>query len=109
MFIFSFFLFQFPFAFCGFQVLSSQINYAVKQVSPEAREEMLRRWIKRLENIFTETPLPFLHLKDFEGPKREPVDEYVKYVEDNKEAPTAGQNIGKPLPTDQAEISSDNQ
>ena len=91
--------FQYSLRFTGLQILSPQISYAPQDVSQEVRAEMLEEWSKRLESIWTENPLPFVHVDKFDPKKGfELTDDYVESVKANKEGPTVGQNLGKPLP-----------
>ena len=80
-------------------MLSPQVSYAPQDVSQEEREQMLLKWSKRLENIWTETPLPFVHVDHFDANKGfELKEDYLESVKDRTEGLTVGQHLGKPLP-----------
>ena len=60
---------------------------------------MLEAWIKRLGSIWTETPLQFVPMKNFNASKDHILsDEYLESVKEDKEGPTLGQHLGKPIP-----------
>ena len=92
-------IFQYSFRYCGFEVLPPQIFYAVQEVSRERRTEMLQAWTKRLENVWTETPLPFVHVKHFYAREHDVLsEEYLQSVKEDKEGPTLGHHLGKRIP-----------
>ncbi|XP_029446376.1 ribosyldihydronicotinamide dehydrogenase [quinone] isoform X2 [Rhinatrema bivittatum] len=43
--------------FCGFKILSPQINFAPEYVTESRRKEMLTSWAQRLESIWNEKPI----------------------------------------------------
>ncbi|XP_043832166.1 ribosyldihydronicotinamide dehydrogenase [quinone]-like [Dromiciops gliroides] len=43
--------------FCGFKVLTPQINYAPERASEDKRKEMVTSWSRRLETIWDEKPI----------------------------------------------------
>ena len=59
---------------------------------------MLEAWIKRLGSIWTETPLPFVSVKNFDSEDHILSDEYLESVKEDKEGPALGHHLGKPIP-----------
>ena len=85
------------FRFCGCAVLPPQIFYAVQQVDHEKRTEMLASWKKRLENIFNETPLSFVHIDNF-GRDSTLKTEVLESQKEKEEGLTLAQHLGKRVP-----------
>ena len=86
-----------PFRFCGFAVLPPQIFYEVQQVSHERRTEMLTSWKERLETIFNETPLSFVHVENF-GRDAILKTEVLESQSENEEGFNIAQHMGKRVP-----------
>ena len=60
---------------------------------------MLEAWIKRLRSIWIETPLQFVPNANFDASKAYTLsDEYLESVKEDKEGPTLGHHLGKPIP-----------
>jgi hypothetical protein len=51
---------------CGFDVLQPQISYATKLVDESTRLQYIEDWKCRLQTIFSEKPLDFPKLSDFD-------------------------------------------
>lgn len=82
----------------GLQILDPQICYAPGQVGHDVRTKMLDDWKRRLENIGSESPLKFVHIRHF-GPANDfqLTDDFVEKIKVTGKAPTPGQNLGLPL------------
>lgn len=63
---------------CGFDVLLPQISYGTKLVEEPTRQQYLKDWKSRLQNIFSEEPLSFPKLSDFDHKSLMFHDESVK-------------------------------
>lgn len=60
------FLFQYgTLRMVGFDVLQPHVSYGTKLVDNDIRELYIRKWKCRLEKMFTEEPLSFPKLSDF--------------------------------------------
>ena len=94
------YFFQYSFRYCAIELLPPQIFHEVQSVSQEKRTQMLQAWTKRLENIFTETPLSFIHMKHYAVKKDHTLsDEFLESVKDDKEGINVGHHMRKPLPS----------
>lgn len=91
---------QYSLRFTGFQVLKPQMTFAPQDVTHEKRVEMLQNWQKRLENIWTEDPVAFVHVNNFDANKGFQMNvEYMESVKNDKYGPGVGHHMGKPMPS----------
>lgn len=82
--------------FTGFQVLAPQISYAPANASEKDREVMLESWKSRLQHIWKEEPLKFIHIKHFDPINGFQLSEkYLDNIHEQKCGPTVGQNLGQ--------------
>ncbi|XP_069491621.1 NAD(P)H dehydrogenase [quinone] 1 isoform X2 [Ambystoma mexicanum] len=89
--------------FCGFQVLEPQIAYSIAHTPPEAREQILEGWKKRLESIWEEKSISFVPNGDFDltFPGGFALKKEVQKANSSaKYGLTVGQHLGKALPPD---------
>ncbi|XP_045205130.1 ribosyldihydronicotinamide dehydrogenase [quinone]-like isoform X2 [Mercenaria mercenaria] len=82
--------------FTGFQVLAPQISHAPADVSENQRTCMLQMWSDRLQTIWKEEPLSFVHVKHFDPEKGFKLSEkYLSKLKDGDSGPNPGQNLGR--------------
>lgn len=81
----------------GFQIMTPQISYGPADVTEAQRGDMLAGWKTRLQNIWTEKPLEFIHLKHFEaGNEFRLSKSFMEEHNNDRDAKcTAGQNFGR--------------
>ena len=76
------------------------MTFAPQDVTHEKRVEMLQNWQKRLENIWTEDPVAFVHVNNFDANKGFQMNvEYMESVKNDKYGPGVGHHMGKPMPS----------
>ena len=82
------------------QVLDPQLSHAPGSVSENKRVDMLDSWKTRLQSVWNEQPLKFVHIDHFdEKAGFKLTTSYEEKYRDSEHGPTVGQNLGLALPS----------